>query len=161
MNTFLYAGIAALIEDATATAVIDYSSALARQGRVDTVTLLDHASPAEQAHVLVTLGAGVPSPCEAQRIPRWPRRARIFGSGWTLCARRPSRRRTPIPGSSTIGTSTSPGSTSSPLARVTPTTEPCSTEKGAAGQSVSSSSRFWVSKSLVMIVSAVYGVMRI
>ncbi|ROS30038.1 hypothetical protein EDF22_1797 [Rathayibacter sp. PhB127] len=60
MNTFFYAGIAALIEDATATAVMDYSSALARQGRVDTVTLLDHASPAEQAHVLVTLGAGVP-----------------------------------------------------------------------------------------------------
>ncbi|NQX03286.1 hypothetical protein HQQ82_00555 [Rathayibacter sp. VKM Ac-2856] len=60
MNTFFYAGTAALVEDATATAVIDYSSALARQGRVDTVTLVDHASPAEQAHVLVTLGAGVP-----------------------------------------------------------------------------------------------------
>jgi hypothetical protein len=60
VKTVFYTGGSVVVDDATADAILDYSSALADRRRMDTVTLEDHAQTDVESQVVLTLGLGVP-----------------------------------------------------------------------------------------------------
>lgn len=60
MMTLSHTGGSLQLEDATASAVVRYSMALARHREMGTVTLDDASTPAPRAQVMLVVGLGVP-----------------------------------------------------------------------------------------------------
>ncbi|SMH50441.1 hypothetical protein SAMN06295885_3546 [Rathayibacter oskolensis] len=60
MMTLSHTGGSLLLEDATASAVVRYSMALARHREMGTVTLDDASTPAPRSQVMLVVGLGVP-----------------------------------------------------------------------------------------------------
>jgi hypothetical protein len=60
MMTLSHTGGSLLLEDATASAVVRYSMALAKRSEMDVVTLDDAATPAPRSQVMLVIGMGVP-----------------------------------------------------------------------------------------------------
>jgi hypothetical protein len=67
MMTLSHTGGSLLLEDATASAVVRYSMALAHHNRMGTVTLDDAATPAPRSQVMLVVGLGVPLSVRSSR----------------------------------------------------------------------------------------------